>query len=116
MAIGATVSTTTYNDFIARFPEFVPQGETIIKGSIEEAAKLIDEATVSSTIYPTALAWLAAHLLALRLREVGMQIGAVNASIFGALMSKEWLSSTEYGQTYEGLIQSTVADRIGFVV
>lgn len=116
MAIGANVSSGTFDDFKARFPEFTPQGETIIKGSIEDAAKLLDETTVSSAIYPIALRWLSAHLLALRLREVGMQIGAVQASNYGQLMSQEWLCRTEYGQAYLGLIRSTVASTIGFVV
>ena len=116
MAIGDSVSTATYNDFIARFPEFVPQGTTIIKASIEEAAKLLNENTVSTSLYSTTLLWLSAHILAVRLREVGMQIGAVNASTFGALMSKEWLKTTLYGQAYLGMLESNANTSIGFVI
>lgn len=116
MTIGGTVASGTYADFTARFPEFVPQGETLIKGSIEDAALMLSETAVSSSVYPAALRLLSAHLLALRLREVGMQIGAVQAQTFGALMSREWLNSTEYGAAFLGLVQSTVVERIGFVV
>lgn len=116
MAVGDSVSTATYNDFIARFPEFVPQGQTLIKASIEDAAKLLNETTISTSLYSSALLWLSAHLLAVRLREVGMQIGAVNASTFGALMSKEWLKSTLYGQSFLGLIETNALTCIGFVI
>ncbi len=117
MDIGDEVTAQQYSDFIARFPEFTPQGETIIKGSIEDALRLIGLNSVPVSVYETALLWLSAHLLAVRLREVGMQIGAVQASTFGPLMgNKDWFKTTLYGQTYWQLIESNSAICIGFTI
>ena len=118
MAIGDEVTTDQYQDFLARFPEFTPQGETIIKGSIQDAMKLMGLNVVPEAVYETALLWLSAHLLAVRLREVGMQIGAVQASTFGALMGVEsWFKTTLYGQAYWQLIESNSASiSIGFTI
>ena len=102
--------TVTYAGFLERFPEFSPHPSGIVNGAIESAS-----ADVSSDIFgdqtDRAVRFLAAHIIAIQLAQMGVQIGATDGKVYG-----EGLDATQYGQEYQRMLNSLSASTIGFVV
>ena len=100
----------TYASFVERFPEFTPHPSGIVNGAISEAA-----ADISSDVFGTnadrAVKFLAAHIIAIQLAQMGVQIGATDGKVYG-----EGLDATQYGQEYQRMLNSLSASTIGFVV
>jgi len=100
----------TYASFVERFPEFTPHPSGIVNGAISEAT-----ADISSDVFGTnadrAVKFLAAHIIAIQLAQMGVQIGATDGKVYG-----EGLDATQYGQEYQRMLNSLSASTIGFVV
>ena len=86
--------------FILRFPEFGEQSPSVVGGALEEAGRSVPEATWGTT-HTEAVSYLAAHLLATRTMQIGLQIGTNSGSPIG-----ESINSTLYGQEYRRLLDS----------
>lgn len=102
--------TVTYSGFLQRFPEFSPHPSGIVNGAIESAS-----ADVSSDIFgdqtDRAVRFLAAHIIAIQLAQMGVQIGATDGKVYG-----EGLDATLYGQEFKRLTEAASSSLIGFVV
>lgn len=103
--------TVTYSGFLERFPEFTPHPSGIVNGAIESAS-----ADVSSDIFgdqtDRAVRFLSAHIVAIQLTQMGVQIGATEGKVYG-----EGLDATLYGQEFKRLSETASnASMIGFVV
>jgi len=103
--------TVTYSGFLERFPEFTPHPSGIVNGAIESAS-----ADVSGDIFgdqaDRATKFLAAHIIAIQLAQMGIMIGATEGKVYG-----KGLDATMYGQEFKRLSDSASnASMIGFVV
>lgn len=103
--------TVTYSGFLERFPEFTPHPGGIVNGAIESAT-----ADVSSDVFgdqtDRAVRFLAAHIIAIQLAQMGVMIGATEGKVYG-----EGLDATLYGQEFKRLTETASnASMIGFVV
>ena len=103
--------TVTYSGFLERFPEFSPHPSGIVNGAIESAA-----ADVSDDIFGNqtdrAVRFLAAHIIAIQLAQMGVQIGATDGKVYGT-----GLDATLYGQEFKRLSETASnASMIGFVI
>jgi len=103
--------TVTYAGFLERFPEFSPHPSGIVNGAIESAT-----ADVSDDIFgdqtDRAVRFLAAHIIAIQLAQMGIMIGATDGKVYG-----KGLDATLYGQEFKRLSDSASnASMIGFVV
>lgn len=103
--------TVTYSGFLERFPEFTPHASGIVNGAIESAS-----ADVSEDIFgdqaDRATKFLAAHIIAIQLAQMGIMIGATEGKVYG-----KGLDATMYGQEFKRLSDSASnASMIGFVV
>lgn len=102
--------TVTYSGFLERFPEFSPHPSGIVNGAIESAS-----ADVSSDIFgdqtDRAVRFLAAHIIAIQLAQMGVQIGATDGKVYG-----NGLDATLYGQEFKRLTEAASSSLIGFVV
>jgi hypothetical protein len=102
--------TVTYSGFLQRFPEFSPHPSGIVNGAIESAT-----ADVSSDIFgdqtDRAVRFLAAHIIAIQLAQMGVQIGATDGKVYG-----NGLDATLYGQEFKRLTEAASSSLIGFVV
>lgn len=103
--------TVTYSGFLERFPEFSPHPSGIVNGAIESAS-----ADVSDDIFgdqtDRAVRFLAAHIIAIQLAQMGVQIGATDGKVYG-----KGLEATLYGQEFKRLSETASnASMIGFVV
>jgi hypothetical protein len=103
--------TVTYSGFLERFPEFTPHPSGIVNGAIESAT-----ADVSSDVFGNqtdrAARFLAAHIIAIQLAQMGTMIGATDGKVYG-----EGLDATLYGQEFKRLSEiASNASMIGFVV
>ena len=102
--------TVTYSGFLERFPEFSPHPSGIVNGAIESAS-----AAVSSDIFgdqtDRAVRFLAAHIIAIQLAQMGVQIGATDGKVYG-----NGLDATLYGQEFKRLTEAASSSLIGFVV
>jgi hypothetical protein len=103
--------TVTYSGFLERFPEFTPHPSGIVNGAIESAS-----ADVSEDIFgdqaDRATKFLAAHIIAIQLAQMGIMIGATEGKVYG-----KGLDATMYGQEFKRLSDSASnASMIGFVV
>lgn len=87
----------TSAQFLTRFPEFGEQPEAVVAEVLAEAAHSTPE-SVWKLIHTQAVAHLAAHLLATRITQVGIQVGSLSGNPLG-----EGLLSTLYGQEYARL-------------
>lgn len=100
----------TYASFVERFPEFTPHPSGVVNGAISEAT-----ADTSQDVFGTntdrAVKFLAAHIVAIQLAQMGVQIGATDGKVYG-----EGLDATQYGQEYKRMLNSLSASTIGFVV
>jgi hypothetical protein len=114
----------TVSAFLDRFSEFTTQAGPIVQACVEQA----DRETAVDTwgdLHDDATYWLAAHLLSIRIREIGMFTGATPGSQFQMRGRSETteipfnlygLASTLYGQEFMRLEQSRLSVTIGFVV
>lgn len=84
----------TSGEFLTRFPEFGEQSSSVVASALTEAALQVPE-TVWGTRQFAACGYLAAHLLATRTMQIGLQVGTAS----GAPLGPE-VSSTLYGQSY----------------
>lgn len=103
--------TVTYSGFLERFPEFSPHPSGIVNGAIESAT-----ADVSDDIFGNqtdrAVRFLAAHIIAIQLAQMGVQIGATDGKVYGT-----GLDATLYGQEFKRLSEiASNASTIGFVI
>jgi|TARA_X000000950_G_C13914054_1_gene660172 hypothetical protein len=103
--------TVTYSGFLERFPEFSPHPSGIVNGAIESAT-----ADVSDDIFgdqtDRAVRFLAAHIIAIQLAQMGVQIGATDGKVYG-----KGLEATLYGQEFKRLSETASnASMIGFVI
>lgn len=103
--------TVTYSGFLERFPEFSPHPSGIVNGAIESAT-----ADVSDDIFgdqtDRAVRFLAAHIIAIQLAQMGVQIGATDGKVYGT-----GLDATLYGQEFKRLSEiASNASTIGFVI
>ena len=103
--------TVTYSGFLERFPEFSPHPSGIVNGAIESAT-----ADVSDDIFgdqtDRAVRFLAAHIIAIQLAQMGVQIGATDGKVYG-----KGLDATLYGQEFKRLSETASnASMIGFVI
>lgn len=86
--------------FLMRFPEFREQSEDIVAGAIAEADRAVSS-VVWGSFHIDGVTYLAAHLLASRITQLGLQIEARSGSPTGSL-----IESTLYGQEYKRLLDS----------
>jgi len=102
--------TVTYSGFLERFPEFSPHPSGIVNGAIESAS-----ADVSSDIFgdqtDRAVRFLAAHIIAIQLAQMGVMIGATDGKVYG-----NGLDATLYGQEFKRLTEAASSSLLGFVV
>lgn len=102
--------TVTYSGFLERFPEFSPHPSGIVNGAIESAT-----ADVSSDIFgdqtDRAVRFLAAHIIAIQLAQMGVMIGATDGKVYG-----KGLDATLYGQEFKRLTEAASSSLLGFVV
>lgn len=101
----------TYSSFLERYPEFEPHPSGIVNGAIEEAT-----ADASSDLFgdqaDRAVRLLAAHIVAIQLAQMGIQIGATDGKVYG-----EGLDATQYGQEFKRLIHTvSPKSNVGFVI
>jgi hypothetical protein len=100
----------TYASFLDRFPEFTPHPSGIVNGAITEAAA--DVGDVFGNQADRATKHLAAHIIAIQLAQMGIQIGATDGKVYG-----KGLEATQYGQEFKRMLETVVgASSIGFVV
>ena len=100
----------TYSTFLDRFPEFTPHPAGIVNGAISEAT-----ADASSDVFgdqtDRAVKCLAAHIIAIQLTQMGIQIGATDGTVYG-----KGLEATQYGQEFKRMLETTASSfTIGFV-
>ena len=102
--------TVTYSGFLERFPEFSPHPSGIVNGAIESAS-----ADVSSDIFDDqtdrSVRFLAAHIIAIQLAQMGVMIGATDGKVYG-----NGLDATLYGQEFKRLTEAASSSLLGFVV
>lgn len=100
----------TYESFLTRFPEFTPHPSGIVNGAITEAT-----ADASSDVFgdqtDRAVKHLAAHIIAIQLAQMGVQIGATDGKVYGS-----GLDATQYGQEFKRMLNSISSSTVGFVV
>jgi hypothetical protein len=99
----------TYSSFLERFPEFTPHPSGIVNGAIEEATA--DVGSLFGNQSDRAVKHLAAHIVAIQLAQMGIQIGATEGKVYG-----EGLDATQYGQEFKRLLNTIPSSSVGFVV
>jgi len=99
----------TYSSFLERFPEFTPHPSGIVNGAIEEATA--DVGSLFGDQSDRATKHLAAHIVAIQLAQMGIQIGATEGKVYG-----EGLDATQYGQEFKRLLNTIPSSSVGFVV
>lgn len=83
--------------FLARFPELAIHPDTVVDGSLALAGRICAEA-IWGEIHGDGVAYYAAHLITLRVRQVGASVNQSTADPGG-----DGVLSTFYGQQYEAL-------------
>lgn len=94
------MSIPALDDFLERFPEFGEQSSTIVEAALAEAGRSTSS-TVWGVTHTDGVAYLAAHLLATRVVQLGSQIEANSGTPFGAR-----IEATLYGQEYKRLLDN----------
>lgn len=100
----------TYASFLERFPEFTPHPSGIVNGAISEATFDASE-DVFGAQTDRAVKFLAAHIVAIQLAQMGIQIGATEGKVYG-----EGLDASQYGQEFKRMLNSLPDSAVGFVV
>lgn len=98
----------TLAQFLTRFPELAIHPEATLEDALAMAGRLCAE-PIWGAIHGDGVAYYAAHLVVLRVRQVGASVGQATADPSG-----EGVMSTFYGQQYEALRLTLPAT--GFVV
>lgn len=88
------------NAFLLRFPEFGEQSLSVVEGALAEAGRSVHEGPWG-TVHTEAVSYLAAHLLAMRTMQIGLQVGTVSGSPTGT-----GYNASLYGQEYTRLLAS----------
>lgn len=96
-------------ELLERFPELLSAPEAVVTTALATAERLTAEA-VWKDIHADGVAFYAAHLITLRIRQVG---ATVNQPVAGPGGDRA-LGSTFYGQQYEDLMLTLPL--VGFVV
>lgn len=94
------MATPSSAEFLLRFPEFGEQSLSVVEGALAEAGR----ATASEpwgTVHTDAVSYLAAHLLATRTMQIGLQIETKSGAPMGS-----GTDSTLYGREYTRLLSS----------
>jgi len=99
----------TYASFLDRFPEFSPHPSGIVNGAISEAYDASEDVFGDQT--DRAVKFLAAHIIAIQLAQMGIQIGATEGKVYG-----EGLDATQYGQEFKRMLEKLPLSSVGFVV
>lgn len=103
--------TVTYAAFLDRFPEFTPHPSNIVNGAVSEALADATE-DVFGDQTDRAVKHLAAHIIAIQLAQMGIQIGATEGKVYG-----KGLDATQYGQEFKRMLDTIAgSSTIGFVV
>ena len=102
--------TVTYAGFLERFPEFSPHPSGIVNGAIESASADVSS-DISGDQTDRAVRFLAAHIIAIQLAQMGVQIGATDGKVYG-----KGLDATLYGQEFKRLTEAASSSLLGFVV
>lgn len=104
--------TVTYANFLDRFPEFTPHPSGIVDGAIESATADVG-AEVFGDQTDRAVRFLAAHIIAVQLAQMGVMIGATDGKVYG-----KGLDATLYGQEFKRLteVATNAGSMIGFVI
>ena len=100
----------TYVSFLERFPEFTPHPSGIVNGAISEAT-YDASADVFGEQTDRAVKFLSAHIIAIQLAQMGIQIGATEGKVYG-----EGLDATQYGQEFKRMLNTLPSSSVGFVV
>ena len=100
----------TYESFLERFPEFTPHPSGIVNGAISEATFDASE-DVFGDQTDRAVKFLSAHIIAIQLAQMGIQIGATEGKVYG-----EGLDATQYGQEFKRMLNLLPSSSVGFVV
>jgi len=100
----------TYGSFLERFPEFTPHPSGIVNGAISEATFDTSE-DVFGEQTDRAVKFLSAHIIAIQLAQMGIQIGATEGKVYG-----EGLDATQYGQEFKRMLNTLPSSSVGFVV
>jgi hypothetical protein len=100
----------TYESFLERFPEFTPHPSGIVNGAISEASFDASE-DVFGEQTDRAVKFLSAHIIAIQLAQMGIQIGATEGKVYG-----EGLDATQYGQEFKRMLNTLPSSSVGFVV
>jgi hypothetical protein len=87
----------TLADFLGRFPDLAIHSEDVINPALQLAGRQCSEA-IWGDLHGDGVAYYAAHLVAIRVRQVGASIGQATADPSG-----DGVRSTFYGQQYEAL-------------
>jgi hypothetical protein len=87
-------------EFLLRFPEFGEQLTSVVDGALAEAGRYAS-ATVFGAVHTDAVGYLAAHLLATRTMQIGLQVETKSGTPTGS-----GVESTLYGQEYKRLLDS----------
>lgn len=100
----------TYESFLERFPEFIPHPSGIVNGALQEATNDAS-ADVFGSQTDRAVKHLAAHIVAIQLAQMGVQIGATDGKVYG-----KGLDATQYGQEFKRMLETVAGSlSIGFV-
>jgi hypothetical protein len=104
--------TVTYANFLNRFPEFTPHPSGIVNGAIESASADVGEEVFGDQT-DRAVRFLAAHIIAVQLAQMGTMIGATDGKVYG-----KGLDATLYGQEFKRLteVATNAGSMIGFVI
>lgn len=86
--------------FLLRFPEFDEQSTSVVEGALAEAANSTP-ATVWGAVHTEGVSYLAAHLLAGRTMQIGLQVNSPSGQPLGTS-----LDATLYGQAYMRLLRT----------
>jgi hypothetical protein len=102
----------TYANFLERFPEFTPHPSGIVNGAIESASADVGQEIFGDQT-DRAVRFLAAHIIAIQLAQMGVMIGATDGKVYG-----KGLEATLYGQEFKRLteVAGNAGSTIGFVV
>lgn len=101
----------TYATFLDRFPEFTPHPSGIVNEAIAEATTDASQDVFGSQT-DRAVKHLAAHIIAVQLAQMGIQIGATEGKVYG-----KGLEATQYGQEFKRMLDTVAgSSSIGFVV
>lgn len=94
------MSAPSASEFLLRFPEFGEQSLSVVEGALAEASRSA-AATVWGSLHTDGVSYLAAHLLATRTMQIGLQVGTMSGTPVGL-----GFDSTLYGQEYRRLLSS----------